>query len=121
MDQGSGKKITKNAYASHSLNILWVVFSSMQGSTQGYRKSIPVTMMSITQFIQGIDEQSVPDVKLTKSRDGTIGMATFSFDQPSIFDSSRELGDVYKYPLSIQEITEMPGRSAVVVGGPSQA
>jgi hypothetical protein len=48
------------------------------------------------------DEQSVPDVKLTKSRDGTIGMATFSFDHPFVFDSSRELGDIYKYSLCSQ-------------------
>lgn len=46
------------------------------------------------QFIRGIDELTVPDVSLTRSRDGTNGVAIFLFEQPSIFDSSRELGDI---------------------------
>ncbi|KAI3667985.1 hypothetical protein L6452_43056 [Arctium lappa] len=46
------------------------------------------------QFIPGKDEQTIPDVKLTKSRDGTNGMAIFKFDQPSVFDSSGEVGDI---------------------------
>ena len=46
------------------------------------------------QFVRGIDEPCVPDVKLTRSKDGTSGTATFVFDTPSIFDSSEELGDV---------------------------
>lgn len=48
----------------------------------------------VIQFIRGINEQTVPDVKLTRSRDGTNGVANFEFDQPSVFDSSRELGDI---------------------------
>ncbi|KAL5796444.1 hypothetical protein ACOSQ2_001264 [Xanthoceras sorbifolium] len=56
----------------------------------------PVTMMvkPTIQFIQGTDELTVPDVKLTKSRDGTNGMAIFRFDQPSVFDSSGEIGEI---------------------------
>lgn len=46
------------------------------------------------QFIKGFDEPSVPDVKLTRSKDGTSGTATFVFDAPSIFESSEELGDI---------------------------
>jgi hypothetical protein len=73
--------------------------ASLWVTTQGSRRSIHVTMMSksLTQFIQGMNEQSVPDVKVTKSRDDTIGMTTFSFDH-----SSRELGDIYKYSLCSQ-------------------
>ena len=48
----------------------------------------------VIQFIKGIDEQTVPDVSLTRSKDGSNGVATFLFDQPSVFDSSRELGDI---------------------------
>ncbi|EPS69630.1 hypothetical protein M569_05138, partial [Genlisea aurea] len=61
------------------------------------RKSVAlrVTMVKPTiQFIQGIDEQTVPDVRLTKSRDGTNGMAIFNFSEPSVFDSSSVLGDI---------------------------
>lgn len=46
------------------------------------------------QFIRGIDEPSVPDVKLTRSKDGSSGTATFVFDAPSVFESSEELGDI---------------------------
>jgi len=48
----------------------------------------------VIQFIRGIDERVVPDVRLTRSKDGTNGVAIFSFEQPSVFDSSRELGDI---------------------------
>lgn len=54
-------------------------------------------MMSVTpkiQFIQGVDERMIPEVRLTKSKDGTNGVATFKFDQPSVFDSSSEVGDI---------------------------
>lgn len=48
----------------------------------------------VIQFIRGIDERTVPDVRLTRSKDETNGVAIFVFDQPSVFDSSRELGDI---------------------------
>ena len=46
------------------------------------------------QFVKGVEEPSVPDVKLTRSKDGSSGTATFVFDQPSIFEASSELGDI---------------------------
>ncbi|XP_010540917.1 PREDICTED: photosystem II reaction center PSB28 protein, chloroplastic-like [Tarenaya hassleriana] len=46
------------------------------------------------QFIQGTDEMTIPDVRLTRSRDGTNGVATFTFEQPSVFDSSSEVGEI---------------------------
>lgn len=55
------------------------------------------------QFIQGTDEQTVPDVRLTKSRDGTNGMAIFRFDQPSVFDSSSEVGDITGFYMIDEE------------------
>ena len=55
------------------------------------------------QFIQGTDEQTVPDVRLTKSRDGTNGVAIFTFDQPSVFDSSSELGDITGFYMIDEE------------------
>lgn len=36
----------------------------------------------------------MPDVKLTRSKDGSSGTATFVFDAPSVFESSEELGDI---------------------------
>ncbi|KAG1362488.1 putative Photosystem II reaction center PSB28 protein, chloroplastic [Cocos nucifera] len=65
----------------------------------------PITMMvkPAIQFIQGTDEQTIPDVRLTKSRDGTNGVATFIFEQPSVFDSSSELGDITGFYMIDEE------------------
>ncbi|KAG6504529.1 hypothetical protein ZIOFF_036863 [Zingiber officinale] len=66
----------------------------------------PVVLMMgkpAIQFIQGTDEQTIPDVRLTKSRDGTNGVAIFSFDQPSVFDSSGELGDITGFYMIDEE------------------
>ena len=46
------------------------------------------------QFIKGVIEPSVPDVSLTRSRDGSSGVATFVFTSPSIFDASSDVGDI---------------------------
>ena len=46
------------------------------------------------QFVKGVEEPSVPDVKLTRSKDGSSGTATFVFDQPAVFEASSELGDI---------------------------
>ncbi|CAL4945629.1 unnamed protein product [Urochloa decumbens] len=69
--------------------------------------SVQVVMMAkpSIQFIQGTDEQTIPDVRLTKSRDGTNGVAIFSFEQPSVFDSSAELGDITGFYMIDEEGT----------------
>ena len=38
------------------------------------------------QFIRGLDEEVLPDVRLTRSRDGSTGTATFYFVNPNILD-----------------------------------
>jgi photosystem II protein len=38
------------------------------------------------QFIEGIDEITLPLIRLTKSRNGQTGTATFLFIKPSIFE-----------------------------------
>uniref|UniRef100_A0A5B7CBN1 Photosystem II reaction center Psb28 protein n=1 Tax=Davidia involucrata TaxID=16924 RepID=A0A5B7CBN1_DAVIN len=55
------------------------------------------------QFIKGSDELTIPDVRLTKSRDGTNGMAIFRFDQPSVFDSSSEVGGITGFYMIDEE------------------
>ncbi len=44
--------------------------------------------MAQIQFSRGIDEQVVPDVRLTRSRDGSNGTAIFYFENPKALDSS---------------------------------
>lgn len=38
--------------------------------------------MAEIQFARGIAEEVIPDVRLTRSKDGTNGTATFYFDNP---------------------------------------
>lgn len=42
------------------------------------------------QFVKGLTEKDVPDVKLTRARDGSSGTATFRFAKPNCFDASTE-------------------------------
>eukprot|EP00586_Coscinodiscus_wailesii_P004260 CAMPEP_0172478996 /NCGR_PEP_ID=MMETSP1066-20121228/3261_1 /TAXON_ID=671091 /ORGANISM="Coscinodiscus wailesii, Strain CCMP2513" /LENGTH=153 /DNA_ID=CAMNT_0013239023 /DNA_START=50 /DNA_END=511 /DNA_ORIENTATION=- len=47
------------------------------------------------EFIRGLTEKDVPDVKLTRARDGSSGTATFRFNSPNCFDASTQAaGDV---------------------------
>jgi len=40
------------------------------------------------QFIKGLDETVLPEVRLTRSRDGSTGTAAFRFKNPSILDKN---------------------------------
>ena len=42
------------------------------------------------EFIVGIPEPVVPDVSLTRSKDGSTGVATFTFDNPSFLSAASE-------------------------------
>ena len=64
------------------------------------RQAVPLAQESTAapaafiEFIVGVPEPCVPDVKLTRSRDGTTGVATFTFDNPSFLAAaSQELGE----------------------------
>ncbi|KAK8631064.1 hypothetical protein V6N13_079828 [Hibiscus sabdariffa] len=84
---------------------LLVARSLLSPTTWNSKKCGPILMMvkPKIQFIQGTDEQTIPDVRLTKSRDGTNGMAIFRFDQPSVFDSSGEVGDITGFYMIDEE------------------
>lgn len=43
-------------------------------------------MKARIQFIRGLDEKVLADVRLTRSRDGSTGTATFRFKNPNILD-----------------------------------
>jgi photosystem II 13kDa protein len=40
--------------------------------------------MADIQFVRGVNEEVVPDVRLTRSRDGSNGKAYFTFENPQI-------------------------------------
>jgi len=44
--------------------------------------------MAQIQFSRGITEDVVPDVRLTRSRDGNQGTATFYFEKPKALDGT---------------------------------
>lgn len=46
------------------------------------------SVMAQIQFSKGIDEEVIPDVRLTRSRDGSNGTATFIFENPKALDSN---------------------------------
>jgi photosystem II 13kDa protein len=48
----------------------------------GIKRSLTGAIMAEIQFSRGIAEETIPDVRLTRSKDGTNGTATFYFDQP---------------------------------------
>ncbi|KAK7267452.1 hypothetical protein RIF29_20126 [Crotalaria pallida] len=88
--------------------------------TQSPCTRVPVIMMvkPAIQFIQGTDEQTIPDVRLTRSRDGTNGMAIFRFDQPSVFDSSGDVGDITGlYMIDEEGVLQSVDVSAKFVNG----
>jgi photosystem II protein len=45
-------------------------------------------MKAKIEFIKGLNEKRLPDVRLTRSKDGSTGTATFRFENPNILDKS---------------------------------
>lgn len=86
------------------------------------RPSNTICLAATLEFIQGIEEPTIPDVKLTRSRDGASGTATFIFDNPSIFEASSELGDITGLYMKDDEgtITTVEVQAKFVNGKPSR-
>lgn len=53
--------------------------------------------MAAIQFFRGVDEPVVPDIRMTRSRDGRTGQAIFVFDQPDALapESMGDIGGMY--------------------------
>ena len=52
--------------------------------------TVTATPAAFIEFIEGVPEPVVPDVSLTRSRDGSTGVATFTFDNPSFLSAASE-------------------------------
>ena len=50
-------------------------------------------MGAAIQFFRGVDEPVVPDIRLTRSRDGRTGQATFVFEEPAAL-APETMGDI---------------------------
>ncbi|KAG7361989.1 photosystem II reaction center protein Psb28 [Nitzschia inconspicua] len=62
-------------------------FAPVNPSSAAIRQSVMQLDASI-QFVRGLDEKVVPNVKLTRAKDGSSGVATFTFNNPNVFDAS---------------------------------
>ncbi|MEL6224302.1 MAG: photosystem II reaction center protein Psb28 [Cyanobacteria bacterium J06627_8] len=53
--------------------------------------------MANIQFSRGVSEEVIPDVRLTRSKDGTNGTATFYFENPNALDgdNAEEITGMY--------------------------
>ncbi len=49
--------------------------------------------MATIQFFRGVDEPVVPDIRMTRSRDGRTGQAIFVFEEPQAL-APETLGDI---------------------------
>jgi len=80
-------------------------------------------MSAYIQFIKGIDEKVLPDIRLTRSRDGSTGTATFCFKSANILDKSLALnGEITgMYMIDQEGILETRDVSACFVRGKPQA
>jgi photosystem II protein len=50
-------------------------------------------MTAAIQFFRGVDEPVVPDIRLTRSRDGRTGQALFLFEEPQAL-APESIGDI---------------------------
>ena len=80
-------------------------------------------MLAHIQFIKGINEKILPDIRLTRSRDGSTGTATFRFKNSNILDKSLTLtGEITgMYMIDKEGILETRDINVNFVNGKPQA
>jgi len=80
-------------------------------------------MTAHIQFIKGIDEKVLPDIRLTRSRDGSTGTATFRFKNANVLDKSLALnGEITgMYMIDKEGVLETRDVSARFINGKPQA
>jgi photosystem II protein len=80
-------------------------------------------MLAHSQFIKGINEKILPDIRLTRSRDGSTGTATFRFKNSNILDKSLTLtGEITgMYMIDKEGVLETRDINVNFVNGKPQA
>ena len=71
-------------------------FSALIASSDAFAPSANLSSRQVTslnmeaeiQFVRGLKEKVVPDIRLTRAVDGSSGVATFNFVNPNVFDAS---------------------------------
>jgi photosystem II protein len=75
--------------------------------------------MAEIQFSRGIAEEITPDVRLTRSKDGTNGTATFYFEKPKAFADESAVAITGMYMIDEEgEITTKEVNAKYVNGQP---
>ncbi|NJR39534.1 MAG: photosystem II reaction center protein Psb28 [Leptolyngbyaceae cyanobacterium CSU_1_4] len=75
--------------------------------------------MAEIQFSRGIAEEIIPDVRLTRSKDGTNGTATFYFEKPKAFEDDSAVSITGMYMIDEEgEITTKEVNAKYVNGQP---
>ncbi|MDX2232043.1 MAG: photosystem II reaction center protein Psb28 [Leptolyngbyaceae cyanobacterium bins.349] len=75
--------------------------------------------MARIQFARGIDEDVIPDVRITRSKDGSNGTATFYFQSPKALSSSMTEGITGMYLIDDEgEISTREVKAKFVNGQP---
>jgi photosystem II protein len=79
-------------------------------------------MIAHIQFVKGINEKILPDIRLTRSRDGSTGTATFRFKNSNILDKSLALkGEITgMYMIDKEGVLETRDISVNFVNGKPQ-
>merc|ERR1712194_596630 len=63
--------------------------SSSPSSSTAFTTATATTQLNGSiQFVRGLEEKVIPDIKLTRAKDGSSGIAKFVFDNPNVFDAS---------------------------------
>lgn len=80
------------------LRSMLVLVPAAMSSVDAFSPSSPTTLASSRfstsldaaeiQFVKGLEEKVVPNIKLTRAKDGSSGTASFSFKNPNVFDAS---------------------------------
>jgi photosystem II protein len=80
-------------------------------------------MTAHIQFMKGVNEKFLPDIRLTRSRDGSTGTATFRFKNSNILDKSLALnGEITgMYMIDKEGILETRDINVNFVNGKPQA
>lgn len=78
------------------LQTLAAIITTVITATDAFAPSANLSPRQVTslnaeaeiQFVRGLKEKVVPDIRLTRARDGSSGTATFKFVNPNVFDAS---------------------------------
>lgn len=61
------------------------------------------------QFYPGVFEPVVPNIRLTRSRDGTNGVAYFTFESPSMFDAKETMQETIQDAITAMRMVDDEG------------